>query len=317
MINPLDHPITLTHPRRLAPTTCWAGHIPFAMFMVDVLRPTLLVELGTYTGISYCAFCQAVQELDLKTRCYAIDNWVGDEQNGFYGPAVLADLKRHHDLHYQSFSRLLQSSFDDALQEFEDRSIDLLHIDGFHSYAAVRHDFESWLPKMSERGIVLLHDTNARLRDFGVWRLWDELKPRYPHFEFTHEHGLGVIATGPQIAGDLRKLLEASDEEAVLWRRFFQGLGQRLSLSVTRENEMISTSIQSQHREQHINTLCELVRDKEHESQRQLQQWQQEVQIVSKELSLTQGQLRKILDSRAWRWVSRYGRLKTRLLQFF
>jgi hypothetical protein len=319
-INPLDHPIALTHPRRLPPTTAWAGHIPFAMFIVDVLRPELFVELGTYTGISYCAFCQAVRELDLKTRCYAIDNWVGDQHSGFYGPEVLAELKRHHDLHYQSFSRLLQSSFDDALKEFKESTIDLLHIDGFHPYEAVKHDFENWLPKMSERGVVLLHDTNTRMPDFGVWRLWEELAPRYPHFEFTHEHGLGVIATGSQIADGLLKLLEASEVEAALWRKFFHRLGQRLSLSVKRENEMMSLSIESQRTEQHINDLCELVQHKEHELQHQeleLQQWRQEAQKVSEELSLTQGQLQKILGSRAWRWVSRYGRVKTRVLQFF
>ncbi|MDT5124083.1 MAG: hypothetical protein QOC96_3565 [Acidobacteriota bacterium] len=272
--NPLDHPITLTHPRRLHPLTAWAGHVPFAMFIVDVLRPELFVELGTYTGISYCAFCQAVQELDLKTRCYAIDNWEGDESNGFYGPEVLAELKQHHDLHYQGFSRLLQSNFDDALNEFEDGTIDLLHIDGFHPYESVKHDFESWLPKMSERGVVLLHDTNVRMDGFGVWRLWEELIPHYPHFEFTHEHGLGVIATGSRVADGLLKLLEASEAEAALWRKFFQRLGQRLNR-------------------------------------------EQELQKVSTELSLTQGQLQNILDSRAWRWVSRYGRVKTRLLQFF
>jgi len=276
--NPLDHPITLTHPRRLHPLTAWAGHVPFAMFIVDVLRPELFVELGTYTGVSYCAFCQAVQELDLKTHCYAIDNWEGDESNGFYGPEVLAELKQHHDLHYKGFSRLLQSSFDDALNEFEDRTIDLLHIDGFHPYESVKHDFESWLPKMSERGVVLLHDTNARIDGFGVWRLLEELKSRYPHFEFTHEHGLGVIATGSQVADRLLKLLEASEVEAALWRKFFQRLGQRLSLSVERESEMMSLCEQLQHKEQ---------------------------------------ELQNILDSRAWRWVSRYGRVKTRLLQFF
>lgn len=43
---------------------------------------------------------------------------------------------------------------------------------------------------------------------------------------------------------------------------------------------------------------------------------EQELQKVSTELSLAQVQLQNILDSRAWRWVSRYGRVKTRLLQF-
>ncbi len=34
--------------------------------------------------------------------------------------------------------------FNEALELFSDESIGLLNIDGFHTYEAVRNDFESW-----------------------------------------------------------------------------------------------------------------------------------------------------------------------------
>jgi exonuclease VII small subunit len=233
-LNPLDHPICLAYPGRLA-STAWAAHVPFAMFMVDILRPRTIVELGVYSGVSYCAFCQAVKELNLNTRCFGIDTWQGDANSGPYGPEILSDLREYHDPLYENFSSLIQSTFDDALSQFENNTIDLLHIDGFHSYESVKHDFEVWLPKMSSQGVVLFHDINVRDPGFGVWKLWEEIKLRYPHFEFVHEHGLGVIATGTPVPDGLRELLELSEIEAAIIRDFFNQLGQRLRVRMEKD----------------------------------------------------------------------------------
>lgn len=226
-LNFLDHPICFAYPSRLA-MSAWTGHVPFAMLLIDILRPKTFVELGTHYGVSYCAFCQAVNELKTDTRCYAVDSWTGDAHAGFYGSEVLADLKEHHDPLYGGFSRLIQSDFDEAVNHFPDGSIDLLHIDGYHSYEAVRHDFETWLPKLSERAVVLFHDVNVRERDFGVWRYWEELKVQYPSFEFTHAHGLGLLAVGPRQPRLLQKLFAASGQELVRIREVFFQLGARL-----------------------------------------------------------------------------------------
>jgi len=234
-LNPLDHPVCLSPPRRLSVVTSWHEHLPFAMFLVDLARPSVLVELGTHFGDSYCAFCQAISELHLPARCYAVDTWTGDAHSGFYGPEVLENLRAHHDPLYGSFSRLIHSTFDEALAHFADGTIDLLHIDGYHTYEAVRHDFESWLPKLSPRGIVLLHDVNVREHDFGAWKLWDELCDRHPSFTFAHGNGLGVLGAGPDVPEGVRPLFDASHEEASRLSSLFFTLGHRVTTAVDRE----------------------------------------------------------------------------------
>lgn len=240
--DPLQHPICLSSPRRTVPIMSWRQHVPFAMLLVDLLKPRTLVEIGVHFGDSYCAFCQAVAELRLGTSCYGVDTWKGDPHASFYGPEVLAGLTAHHDPLYGRFSHLIQSTFDEAVQHFVDGTIDILHIDGYHTYKAVKHDFETWLPKVSPRGVILFHDINEKQRDFGVWKMWDEVKVKYPHFEFLHCHGLGLIAPGERPPEELTWLFKADDEKAVAIRNFFFCLGDRLTDKVALSSKQESAA---------------------------------------------------------------------------
>ena len=225
--NPFGYLLCLTEPRYLSGTSAWQDHIPFAFACIEMLRPRVLAELGTHKGDSYCAFCQAVDMLRLATKCYAIDTWKGDEHAGFYDDRIFRELKAYHDPLYGSFSRLIRSTFDEALDHFPDGSVDLLHIDGLHTYEAVSHDFETWLPKMSARGVMLLHDTNVREHGFGVGKLWTELSQKYPTFEFGHGHGLGVLAVGSEGSGAMLSLTSADQATTQLVRSVFFDLGKR------------------------------------------------------------------------------------------
>lgn len=197
------------------PESAWHQHAPFAFWLMQVLRPRSFVELGTHHGFSYLCFCQAAERLQLGARGYAVDTWQGDDHAGFYDGEVYARLRDLHDPRYAGFSRLVRSTFDEALPHFADKSIDLLHIDGRHFYDDVKHDFESWQGKLSDRAVVLFHDTNVREHGFGVFRYWAELGERYPSFEFLHGHGLGVVGMGCDLPERVSALLRASSDASL------------------------------------------------------------------------------------------------------
>jgi hypothetical protein len=204
----------------------WVGHIPFLSWLIEVTQPKIFVELGVHTGNSYFTACQTVRENNMNCSCFAIDTWKGDEHSGSYDGEIYQTVLQHNNKEYQSFSKLLRMKFDEAVSHFPDNSINLLHIDGLHTYEAVKHDFETYLPKMAIGGIVLFHDTKVMNTGFGVHKFWKELQTRYPlNFEFDHSHGLGVLQLNNCNEQNRINWLEAKSSERVLLKKYFSSLG--------------------------------------------------------------------------------------------
>jgi GT2 family glycosyltransferase len=190
-------------------TSAWYGHAPFAFWLVQALQPRLVVELGVYAGFSYFTFCEAAEQYAPNARLVGVDNWEGDVHSGPLESGARRQVEARNKL-YSPRSLLMASTFDDAVESFSAGEIDLLHIDGLHTYDAVRHDFETWLPKMSRKGVVLLHDSEVREEGFGVWQLMGELETQFPIFRFTHDHGLGIIGVGGELPPPVGELLAAA-----------------------------------------------------------------------------------------------------------
>jgi Methyltransferase domain len=178
------------------PDSEWLEHASFGFWLIDALRPRVIVDLSTGDGYSLAVFCQAVRALDLDSRCYGIDQWQGDSHGKANGEDIFRAISDHNEEHYKSFSSLIRSDFEQARAGFEDGSIDLLHIDGSDSYKAALAEYTAWQPRLSESSVVLFHDTNGCERGIGVARLWQDLAHGHKHFEFLHGLGLGVLGTG-------------------------------------------------------------------------------------------------------------------------
>jgi hypothetical protein len=208
---------------RLYGVGAWTSHIHFACDLVAVLKPALLVELGVDRGESYFAFCQAAAENQTGTRCFGIDTWRGDQHAGGYDETTFAQVSEHNRANYAAFSTLIRAGFDKALDQFEPDSIDVLHLDGLHTENAVRHDLDSWLPKLRPGGILLLHDVGVRQKDFGVWKIWAELQRKSRSWTFQDGPGLGVWQKPPvsKLPGFLEQLLAAPNESSDALAKYY------------------------------------------------------------------------------------------------
>lgn len=179
------------------PHTAWAGHVPFMFVLMKMLRPRSYVELGVHNGASLIAAATAARTYSVDCDLYGVDSWEGDEHAGQYeGDSVYEELNIYASVHFPRI-RLIRSYFNEARRKFRDGSVDLLHIDGLHTYDAVREDFESWISTLSTQGVVIFHDINVFESGFGVHRYWSELKDRFTTIEFLHSFGLGVLFMDP------------------------------------------------------------------------------------------------------------------------
>jgi hypothetical protein len=207
--------------------SAWSRLSPVLFCLFALVRPRRYVELGVHNGMSFFAACQASEAVGTQTECVAVDSWLGDAHASFHSPSVFADFKTNLKDDYPD-QYYLHAFFDDALACFEPESIDLLHIDGFHSYEAVKKDYLAWLPKMSAQGVMMFHDINVHERGFGVWRLWDEIKERHPTISFMHSHGLGMAYVGGR-SGRVAELFELITHSGRVWlgvaQHYFETVG--------------------------------------------------------------------------------------------
>jgi Glycosyltransferase WbsX/Methyltransferase domain len=274
----------LWRPHLLGVESAWWKHVPFAFWLTNAARPKTLVELGTHNGVSYAAFCEAVVRSTLSTHCYAVGTWVGDAQTGQGDDSIFNRAKDFNDKHFSGFSELIRAKFNDAVVFFENGSIDILHVDGSHTYEAVKNDFETWLPKLSDKAVVLFHGTNVKQGDFGVWRFWAEISMRYRCFEFLHGQGLGVLVVGSQASSPVLELCALSEESqiATARERFkFAGMRWFVEWRGQAEGERLSKLLQ-------------------HNSEKTLH-LKNNADILSRQLAVSENTIAQIRRSTSWR----------------
>src|SRR4051812_45139300 len=218
--------IELEYPVRIVGSAPAMEHVPFAMWIIEAHQPRLVVELGPKPDNTYCGLLQAARALNLEAKCFGfsvVDSADDDPANG----SDFKALKAYHDLHYGAFSTLSRGSLADALMRFADHSIDLLQVGAPVDDENPFEAFDAWLPKMSSRGVILVHGIAAQPRNANIQAFWDKVSSGRASFAFAHDRGLGIVHVGGEPpSARLQALLEAREPRDMAdVRAYFSRLG--------------------------------------------------------------------------------------------
>lgn len=137
-----------------------------------------MIELGVWRGGTLWLFAEFVKP---DTPLIAIDRPDSVEQHDGRNLKALNRIIQRliddgHDVHF------LHERGDDVYDDIERllprRKVDLLHLDGDHTYEGAKIDFERYTPFVRRGGIVLMHDVDhvdGLSYEESVARYWDEL----------------------------------------------------------------------------------------------------------------------------------------------
>lgn len=169
--------------------TAWRGHEDFATWLVQELKPEVVVDLGVDYGFSSFVFARAGAKM-----VYGIDSFEGDPQVGHRDTSIDVERKQK-ELGIENLT-LIRGYFSEVAKTW-DKPIDILHIDGRHRYEDVKEDFEIWSKFVRPGGVILLHDTAVIREPYGVHRYFKEIT--LPKTTFTHANGLGVVSSDQKL----------------------------------------------------------------------------------------------------------------------
>lgn len=150
--------------------------IPIVWSICRKYENGVFAEIGTRTGITTCAMALAAR--DVGGKAYTMD--ISDQHH----ESAVMGVTSSGVADYVTFIHASSQK-----QDFPE-PIDVLFIDGDHSYDAVKADYERHAPNVKDDGIILFHDPCS---DEGTERFCEEIGvPVIPI-----EAGLGILCKQP------------------------------------------------------------------------------------------------------------------------
>ena len=166
--------------------------------LVIELKPTVIVEIGTYKGGTLFIWsrlnpwAKKIISIDLPGGLYG--GGYSDKRIKLYRHFCYD--RKNTEMHFIRADSHLRSTFESLKKILNGQTIDFLYIDADHTYNSVKTDFDMYSQLMSPNGIIGFHDIRNMKNDHQVMQFWDEIKNDYEYIEIVGENsktGNGVI----------------------------------------------------------------------------------------------------------------------------
>lgn len=150
----------------------WSKYITdFYRIMVQALpEGAQVVEVGTHWGRSAAFMAVEMANAGKGQHLTCVDLWE-DVTPHLKGPkcadegfpiatleAFVRNMQPLHEAGHADIVTVLPKASVEAAEEFQDESLDLVFLDGDHSYEGVDADIKAWWPKVKQGGILGGHD---------------------------------------------------------------------------------------------------------------------------------------------------------------
>lgn len=150
------------------PTWFWHGEQILAL--LEVYKPKVCVELGSWRGGSAIATARLVRQWGGMVTC--VDVWEqGNSDLGITLAECRGNIERAG---VADVVRFIQSNTHDAARLWDRGLIDYLYVDADHSYEGCKADLELWWPHVKVGGLVAGDDYDDPR--WGVRQAWDEFE---------------------------------------------------------------------------------------------------------------------------------------------
>jgi glycosyltransferase involved in cell wall biosynthesis len=122
------------------------------------------VEIGSWMGRSTCYMGEKIKNSSKNIQFYAVDTWAGSEE--LHHKETIEKLNNQNLTLFDVFKYNLnlceisdyvipiQATSLNAAEQFEDNSLDFVHIDASHDYINVLADICAWYPKVKPGGFI-------------------------------------------------------------------------------------------------------------------------------------------------------------------